>query len=88
MFHNSTLKQILEGSLGGRRPNGKLKNRREGRLQEDATKLLNMKNWHAVAKRRTNCRRKTGGRKWPQNWPKGHKKETITNCSSNIINRQ
>jgi len=48
MYDDGIPKHILEEGLGGRRPTGKLKNRWEGKLPKDGTKLLNMKNWHAI----------------------------------------
>jgi hypothetical protein len=60
MFDYGILKYILEGDLGGRRPTGKLKNRYK--LQKDGTELLNIKNWHAAARCRSNCGRKMGGK--------------------------
>lgn len=61
MFDNGIPKHIPEEGLGGRRPTGKLRNRWEGKLQKDGTKLLNMKNWKAMARLGSNCGRKTGG---------------------------
>ena len=61
MFDIGIPKHTLEGGLGGRRPTRKLRNRWEGKLWRDGTKLLNMKNWHAMARRRSDCGRKTGG---------------------------
>jgi hypothetical protein len=43
MFDNIIPKRILERSLRGRRPAGKLRNRWEDELLKDATKLLNKK---------------------------------------------
>jgi hypothetical protein len=57
MFDNGIPKHILEGGLGRRRPTGKPRNRWEGKLWKDGTKLFNMKNWHAMARLRSDCGR-------------------------------
>lgn len=61
MFDMGIPKHILERGLGGRRPTGKLRNGWEGNLPKDGTKLLKMKNWHAMARSRSDHGWKTGG---------------------------
>jgi hypothetical protein len=61
IFDTGIPKHTLEGGLGGRRPTGKLRNRWEGKMQKDGMKLPNMKNWHAMARCRSDCGTKTGG---------------------------
>jgi hypothetical protein len=58
MFDNRIQKRILEGSLGGRRSAGKLRNRWEDEVWKDGTILLNMKNWRTASRRRNDWRDK------------------------------
>jgi hypothetical protein len=57
VLDNGTPKQVLEGSLGGRKCAGKLRNRWEDEVRKDADKWLHTKN------RRKTARCKHGWRK-------------------------
>jgi hypothetical protein len=59
MFDNRIQKRILEGSLRGRRPAGKPRNRWEDEVRKDGTILLNMKNWRTASRHRNDWRKKT-----------------------------
>jgi hypothetical protein len=61
IFDNRIPKWFLEGSLGGRRPAGKPRNRYEDEVWKDATKLLNTKHLSAVVRHGSDWRKKSGG---------------------------
>jgi hypothetical protein len=60
LLDNGTPKQILEGSLGGRRSPGKLRNSWEDEVRKDADKWLHTKNRHTTARYKHDWRKKTG----------------------------
>jgi hypothetical protein len=61
MLNNKITKKILEGSLRGRRPAGKPRNRCEDEVWKEAIRLLNTKQWIAASRRVRDRTNKTGG---------------------------
>jgi hypothetical protein len=74
MFCNIILKRIVEGSLGGRRPAGKPRDRWKDEVQKVAAKLLSAKNWRVAARYNVTGGKKTG-ETMAQNGPKNHTKK-------------
>jgi len=61
MLNNRITKQILKGSLRGRGPAGKPRNKCEVEVWKKAIKLLSTKQWIAAARHVSDRRKKTGG---------------------------
>ena len=74
MFGNIILKRMVEGTLGGRRPDVKPRNRWKDEVLNDTAKLLSAKNWRVAARQKSDGRKKQG-RPWPENGPKNHTKK-------------
>jgi len=74
MFENKISKGILEGSLGERRPAEKPRNRWEGEMLSEATRLFNREIW-------STGRGSDGGREqvtsWPESGPKSCRKKKL-----------